>query len=285
MSKRRIQLTYSEDGVLEVFNDNASKLYMCDETTCTCTYYKEHWVPCHHVLLTREKNGLSVFSIECFDWHYRRDLVGGGVGSSNDMNPVDAIDESAPEFPSEFDVDEEEVDTVTLSDNEKYKIIMPILSNIANLVSCHSTNTFLRYVDEFRNLENMVRRGKSISPQSDHTSPSSSVSVAPIPEQPPQEQSAPLQSSTATAPIVGVIEELGENPNAQPASKFNLNFKTALTTKGRPKNRGKQFNLNFNRTSLDRKENRGKRGNSGQPKTQKKRQKVVTVLKNMQASD
>ena len=39
-------------------------------------------------------------------------------------------------------------------------MIMPILTNIGNLVSCYSTKSFLNYVDEFKQIDNLVRKGK-----------------------------------------------------------------------------------------------------------------------------
>ena len=65
----------------------------------------------------------------------------------------------------------DDVESVSLTDKEKFKIIMPILNNIGTLISCHSTNTFLRYVEEFKNAENKVRRGKSIAVQEISTHP------------------------------------------------------------------------------------------------------------------
>ena len=47
--------------------------------------------------------------------------------------------------------------SATLTDREKFRLIKPIMTNIAYLVALHSTNQFLEYVDEFKKLENLVR--------------------------------------------------------------------------------------------------------------------------------
>lgn len=188
LSQKRSDLSLFEDGVTEMSTDNTLVLFTCTENKCTCTYFKELLVPCHHILFFREQNDLPLYGVACFDWLYRRDTAVGGVESSNDFVPG-------------FINNEEEVDTVILSANEKYKIIMPILSDLAGIISCHSTDTFYKYVEEFRALENKVRRGRSIIPQSEHfLSTPSSASVQSILGQPTHEQPAPIIKST-TSPV------------------------------------------------------------------------------------
>ena len=71
-----------------------------------------------------------------------------------------------------------------------------------------------------------------------------------IPESTP---SARHQVSSSLSVTASQLDRLAENPNAEPASKFQLKFKTALSSKGRPRKRAKQMS-SFNKTGLDRRE-------------------------------
>ena len=146
---------------------------------------------------------------------------------------------------SEFACENEDEDLqVSLTDKEKYKIFMPMLNTIASLVSCHSTNTFLQYVEEFKRIECFIRKGKSVLPTSDiqhstSTSTSTSTSLPMSAEQSTisastsdanQELLSPApvpseQTTNISSEDVAMAHNLAENSNAEPASKFKLKFK------------------------------------------------------------
>lgn len=290
---RRDSLAFSDDGVTETFKDNESKLYTCTETSCICIYHKEHRVPCHHILFAREHLNSPIFDADTFDQRYRRDLVHEEMAEEVSVPEITQEDN----IPVEFHCDDENIgsEEISLTDNEKYKIVMPILNSIASIVSCHSTKTFLQYVEEFRSVENMIRRGKSILPGNSYSSSSivpepESESLSNVPEihtlhtfpippstmdanpmpLPPEEDQISIIPSSVEPPeqdIIGpseneeLLNQLAGIPNAAPASKFNLKFKKALTSKGRPRKRSKQL-ASFNKTRHDRKENKEKKTKS-----------------------
>ena len=93
----------------------------------------------------------------------------------------------------------------------------------------------------------------------------------------------PLSES---ADLSGILDRLTANPNAEPVSKFQLQFKKALSTKGRPRKRSKQIAI-FNKTRLDRKENDDKKKQSSSSrKVPKRRRKNPTeVMRTIQATN
>ena len=50
----------------------------------------------------------------------------------------------------------------TVSDKEKFRLIMPKLTSIASIIALHPTKRFHEYLLEFEKVENYVRRGDSI---------------------------------------------------------------------------------------------------------------------------
>ena len=58
----------------------------------------------------------------------------------------------------------DEFETNALSDRQKYKIVMPILVKIGNLISCHSTNQFYQYLDGLGKFEKKIRSGQRLNP-------------------------------------------------------------------------------------------------------------------------
>ena len=66
-------LFQQENGVTEVFNDGAAKVYKATSTTCDCTFYKEHQAPCYHVMFLRTNyDNISTFDASIFHARYFR---------------------------------------------------------------------------------------------------------------------------------------------------------------------------------------------------------------------
>ena len=142
--------------------------------------------------------------------------------------------------------------------------------NIGNLVSCYPTKQFLEYVDEFRSIEELIRKGKSlISDVCNHphlmhfdnttSDPTRSDIDNELLLNPPNQPSSTEQSSTillSNSPTQDNQENQpitsNNHPNAQPSSTFQLKFKQSLVQKGRPRKRTTQ--ICFNRTAQDKKQ-------------------------------
>ena len=281
LGERKSSMTRCEDGCIEEsFKDGNSKVYASTHVTCDCTFRKEHRAPCHHILLVRkDDDNLPMFDSDLFDPKYIRKKVDESVMSptDNDTHPLINTNENSPEDLEIVDPCDHDGE-ISLTDREKYKIIMPILTNLGNIVSCHSTKSFLNYVDEFKQIENLVRKGKSLVSKHDvhntaheenlrctttvgQTSNDIEFDIKSVNDEniPPNHAISDTQPATVSSPS-----------NGEPSSEYKLKFKESLKTKGRPKKRSKQ--LSFNKTPLDKKKN----------KNPAKRKRVQDILHDME---
>ena len=140
MNDRRPNLTSSQDGVMEKFQNGDSKLYTVTQNSCICTYNNQFKAPCFHILFYRERMGCHMFDVSAFDPRYHRK----GIESGQTMaaEPGHHEQDCVIDVQACLDYDSNE-DVDVLTDHEKYRLITPILTNIGNLVSCYSTKAFL----------------------------------------------------------------------------------------------------------------------------------------------
>ena len=134
LRERRRNLSFSYEGITETFKNNEVKLYLSTERTCICTFHKENLVPCYHMVYVRENLEFILFDVDTFYQRYRRDF---NVEENEDV-PEEEIVEDNQESVIPYD----ELESVSLTDKDKYKIIMPILNNIGTLVSCTPPTCF-----------------------------------------------------------------------------------------------------------------------------------------------
>ena len=275
------------------------------------------------MLFAREINDSPLFDVEAFDRRYLRQTADND--SSNTQDEGQGEDNAVPsdDIFLEGNTNEDQVQEereVSLSDREKFKMVIPIMTNIANLVSYHSTNMFLQYVDEFKKLENLVRKGKSVMGDNSFSSNADTASVpgtasasasvqleAEVPGveipithqvpvtaisstpaapniQPPTTTSTPSNSmslATTASAYERQMTQLSDNPIAEPTSKYSLKFKPKVVRKGRPKKNSKQ--VSFNKTTHDRSENGKKNAKENKKSTKKstKRRKTADILEDM----
>ena len=274
LGERRDKLVRLEEGgVQETFKDNSSKVYITTTDACDCTFRKEHLAPCHHILLLRKDDeSLPMLDLDLFDYRYHRSRI----ENAHPINPQ----QSSVSYPREFE-EEQEVSAASLTDREKYKAIMPILTNLGNLVACYPTKQFLRYIDDFKSIENLIRKGKSLVSDDIHDHPSVSTHESSTDHQ--------LTDQTDQNSSTSEIQENQENQqpgtssdhsNGQPSSMFQLKFKHSLSQRGRPKKRTKQ--LCFNRTAADKTQ---KTSVGNKAKKKRKRRPHQEVLQDMQVND
>ncbi|KAL1488853.1 hypothetical protein ABEB36_014648 [Hypothenemus hampei] len=109
-------------------------------------------------------------------------------------------------------VDDFDCSNKILSDREKFNTALTITKNIADILSNYGTQTFNKYVEELKVIENNARNGISL-----FTLKNSGLSAVE-----PEEQ---IQSN---------------NESCSNESNKNLKFKTKIKTKGRPKRKTKQ---------------------------------------------
>ena len=84
-----------------------------------------------------------MFELHLFDSRYHR-TTGDDITVLN----KDASSLNQNEL-MEFDENESHRSSITLTKREKYKMVIPLLTSIGDLVSCYSTDQFLAYLDEW----------------------------------------------------------------------------------------------------------------------------------------
>ena len=149
----------------------------------------------------------------------------------------------------DFDNDENQTAAMSLTDREKYRTIIPLLTNIGNLVCCYPTEHFFRYLNEFKEIENLIRKGKSLlatnevvplgndGNEGQESIPEHIVddlsqeveveinSIEEIGETLPNDNSPPPGNDQTSSSSIAI-------PNPFPSSKFKLKFKDSLKSKG-----------------------------------------------------
>ena len=145
-------------------------------TTCetySCSKFSSLQAACIHILFQRENENrrdpeFPLFSQNMFNKRYHRE-AGGLINvlkaqqdTEVEMQETDDVFENA----LADDIVEEEVDTLVLTDRQKYNKIMPFLLKLGNLISVHGTKSFMEYMGEVELAEQRVRRGQNIFPKS-----------------------------------------------------------------------------------------------------------------------
>ena len=138
-----------------MFKDGASKIYNSTEDSCDCTFHKENRAPCHHILWIRKDDyNVEMFDLNMFDLRYHRAKADEVVLTTNEDTGV--CDENQNTLRN-LDRDESQTPAISLTDREKYRCIMPLLTTIGNLVCCYSTDQFFRYLNELKEVENLIK--------------------------------------------------------------------------------------------------------------------------------
>ena len=196
------------------------------------------------------------FAKELFDKrYYREELPELSV-----VTEMEAL-HSVPSDTVVSDLDEnDQDDDLPLSDRDKFKIVMPILIKIGNLISCHPTQQFYSYLDDLNEFEKSVGRGlRYVKTTSNFTPEGHSISHATRTTMNDENETSPTSvDATGTVSSKTVVETLNvtnvetasNSSHAENANRFrSLSFKEGLKVKGRPKRKSKQ--VSFKRTSVD----------------------------------
>ena len=242
LNERRENLTILEDGIEETFeNSDEGKIYETTVSRCNCTFFVQNQCPCRHILLRRESEELPMFEKDLFHERYYlersedlEDDLGNISFNNNDEDDEDEQDKFVHEV---IDDTFAERERTALNPNQKHNIIYPELLKISNLVASHGTKKFLQYVEEFRKVENIVRKGGNIFKEEREIQ---SEVVADEPRQSESDGSEVDRNSSRQEILHDTLPEEQYQPVAGPStgeqsSKFKLKFKKALKMRGRPK--------------------------------------------------
>ena len=169
--KERIdRLSVTEEGVKEVFGEESENedaiVYDTTNLTCNCTFVVQNQCPCRHNLFNRESVQLPLIVKDMFHERYHlersEDLEDerDNLGFNNNPDDDDG-DEEDPDVMNVVD-DGLAIEENVLTSNQKHNIVFPEMLKISNLVACRGTKKFLEYVEAFRKIEKIVRKGDTM---------------------------------------------------------------------------------------------------------------------------
>ena len=159
LEKNRSKMSVALNGIKHDFDESSYKVYDTTSLSCTCSFFSTHQAPCSHILFFREQNEEN-FTVELFHSRYLK-----AVDLSSVL--VFPCNQEVEEYPNDELTDNRQDElSGSLDQREKHNIVTPVLLRIGSLISAHSTNQFLEYVDELEALEKRVRKGQTLLHQS-----------------------------------------------------------------------------------------------------------------------
>lgn len=266
LQKRRENMLVESDCIRENYGDE-EVIYRCSLTECDCTFYCSNQSPCHHILLRRElANGSlsSVFDISLFHLRYRK----------TSMSSLDSFaEETDNEFPHDALKETDDSMVSTMSNREKYNLMLPVVLSIATLSSCHGTNQFMAYLNIMKELQQVIRSGTNCeryslldasSSENNQNTGATECIISVHASEISQGPDTLLDSAINALPQENVIQTHGNQCTVQGASETedaaetvkgkrfdNLQFKQKIRVRGRPKRAQKQL-CSFNKSRVDR---------------------------------
>ena len=93
---------------------------------------------------------IPTFDVSIFHARYfrsREEDILTSPTSNNECKEEDISGNRIEDFESDYNESE-----YSLTEREKYKMLMPVLVNIGNLASCYSSNQFLEYFEGFKKI-------------------------------------------------------------------------------------------------------------------------------------
>ena len=262
--EKRYKMEQVSGGVLEVFSDKEEKSYVTNSSSCSCTFFANYQAPCSHIIYIRRLDCMRDSSYQIFDksifdtrYHRNKELINVLIDtSSTGVANLPADDEvvSQDDFREAIDC-EEDVDENTMTDHQKYKMVMPILVRIANITSVFGTKQFLEHLGDLRIVEKKLRRGSRIYPTTDKTGSGEEYAQKMMDNNNNnghmEEVGVDAIETYENDALEDTIPQESSQDSGDSNSKFApLKFKESVKTRGRPKKKNKQ--VTFNKTALDR---------------------------------
>ncbi|GBN27315.1 hypothetical protein AVEN_190516-1 [Araneus ventricosus] len=157
---------------------------------------------------------------------------------------------------SDFPIDDlmKEHDNIipTMSNREKYNLILPVLLSIASLFSNHGTKQLISYLNDMKEIEQVVRSGSKVESLPSFVSTMSKQQLPTEANTPVNTESSEnvqlLNGNQFAVDASNINEEIHDQSHNN--SKYNLTFKKKLKVRGRPKRLLKQI-CSFNKSSMD----------------------------------
>ena len=252
MLRRREVMAMSEEGVTEIYTrdgEATSKLYETTETSCSCTFFLNHRIPCRHIIFFRKDRQLSLFNKTLYRPFYHSDRAFDLYDTGDEDEDECAVD---PEprggllSPSES-----EVEDGVLEPEQKFKLAKEKANLLTHLISCQGTPEFLKRMEEFAIILQNARKG---------------ISLLSVPN--PSLRRSQVQSSTSEVKETPVSEtskvddcktEETEPRSEEEGDEFgDLKFESKATMRGRPRKvvKSKSWKRPFNSSSKRKEENK-----------------------------
>ena len=269
---KRKDLELIDGGVKESFSEEEHKNYKTSPTNCNCSFFANHQAPCFHIIFIRRLDSITDHNKPIFDkdifnkrYHRNKQLINIFTEPSESENNQENVQDFAEEDVVEDVLDDEPREVPAMNDKKKYKIIMPIVSRIANLASAHGTKQFLKYVEDLETIETKIRRGSNIFKSSEpergaldeldeEDLNNNKDDVDETVNDDSRSQSSELRKEDENLEDTVPEEETHDEESQVSESRFKhlaAKFKESVKPKGRPKKKSKQ--VSFNKTSIDRK--------------------------------
>ena len=208
------------------------------------------------IFLRSNNDQIDIFEVALFHKRYHRSTLLESGETEEEQIQERYNEENIPSSSAEVVSDTDDIDETnnfrSLSDNEKYKMIMSKLIKIGNLISAHNTTDFYNYLDDLENWEKSIRKGMrlhkhSLVSNNVGSQNESSDNIGPA----LQCHQVSLNSNTVDpSPLVSPEQRPLNSDTVSPSpSRFQgILFKEQLKIKGRPKKRSKQ--VSFRKTSI-----------------------------------
>ena len=138
------------EGIVEVTSPNKSVHFVkpSDDITCTCTFYKTMYMPCHHIFAARCLLQLPLFQLsmvpQCWIKQYQLSIEEQSHVQSNSQAPDVKI--------SSFT--RKALATCTLSRSQKYNKMMSLCQKLATAASLCGMSDFRK---KYEDIENIVQ--------------------------------------------------------------------------------------------------------------------------------
>ena len=247
MLKRREVMTMSEEGVTETYivdGEATSKLYETTETSCSCTFYLNHSIPCRHIIFLRKDRKLSLFDKTLYRPFYHSDRA-FDLYDDEDKDECD-VDPVGPEFQRNFrggslSSSESEDEDGVIEPEQKFKQAQERANLLTHLISCQGSQEFLKRMQEFDIILQNARKG---------------ISLLSVPRPTPsQVQSAASEGKESKVNNRNTEET---EPRPEEEDEFgDLKVEDKVTMRGRPRNvlKSKSWKRPFNSSKRRKVEN------------------------------
>lgn len=165
MLRRREAMAVSEEGVTEIYmrdGEATPKVYKTTESSCCCTFFLGHRIPCRHILFFRRDNQLRLFDITLYRPFYHLERAFDIYDTDNEERDECGLDPDFEPRGGSLSPSESEGQAGALEPEQKFKQAQERANLLTHLLSCQGTPQFLRRMEELDIILQNARKGISL---------------------------------------------------------------------------------------------------------------------------